>query len=67
MDQDFLFDLILNGPVNICSAMTGRVFLRVEPRHNTVTPSEARTRYPLVSSQALYHWATVLPGTRIWQ
>ena len=22
---------------------------------------EARTRYPSVSSQALYHWATVLP------
>ena len=23
---------------------------------------EARTRGPLVSSQALYHWATVLPN-----
>ena len=23
---------------------------------------EARTRYPSVSSQALYHWATALPG-----
>ena len=24
---------------------------------------EARTRYPSVSSQALYHWATALPTT----
>ena len=23
---------------------------------------ETRTRYPSVSSQALYHWATALPG-----
>ena len=24
---------------------------------------EARTRYPSVSSQALYHWATALPDS----
>ena len=26
---------------------------------------EARTRYPSVSSQALYHWATALPGLKL--
>ena len=26
---------------------------------------EARTRYPSVSSQALYHWATALPQNRM--
>ena len=28
---------------------------------------EARTRYPSVSSQALYHWATALPVVVIEQ
>ena len=28
---------------------------------------EARTRCPLVSSQALYHWATALPKTAEYQ
>ena len=27
---------------------------------------EARTRGPSVSSQALYHWATALPGDQVW-
>ena len=27
---------------------------------------EARTRYPSVSSQALYHWATALPMKFLW-
>ena len=27
---------------------------------------EARTRGPSVSSQALYHWATALPTSYIW-
>ena len=26
---------------------------------------EARTRYPSVSSQALYHWATALPKKKL--
>ena len=28
---------------------------------------EPRTRRPLVSSQALNHWATALPGIILWQ
>ena len=28
---------------------------------------EARTRYPSVSSQALYHWATALPVRYKWK
>ena len=28
---------------------------------------EAWTRYPSVSSQALYHWATALPVKHFWK
>ena len=33
------------------------------PQHSDA--GEARTRYPSVSSQALYHWATALPYCEI--
>ena len=66
-----LFDLILYVPVNNLSVTSGRVFLGwtstklgwmcLAQGHNAVTPGEARTRSPSVSSQALYHRATALP------
>ena len=37
--------------------------LALGPQHSDA--GEVRTRGPLVSSQALYHWATVLPIDRI--
>ena len=65
-------DLILYTPVINFSVMSGQVF-RVEPvlrKDYNVSCSwaqcsdegEAGTCNPSVSSQALYHWATALPG-----
>ena len=51
-------------PINNLSVKKGQVFLgwtstKLGPQHSDA--GEARTRSPLVSSQALYHWATALP------
>ena len=66
----FFFDLMLYIPVNNFSVMSGQVFLGWTSRiqglmclaqeHNSGA-GEALTRSPSVSSQALYHWATVFP------
>ena len=65
-----LFDLILYVPVNNFSVMLGQVFLGwTSTKQGYVSCSrtqlydagEARTRGPYVTSQALYHWPTVLP------
>ena len=66
-----LFIMILYIPVNHFSVMSEWVFLGwtstkqvlmcLAEGHNRVAPvSEAWTRNPSISSQALYHWATAL-------
>ena len=68
-----LFDLILNVPSTIfqlyrdgSSWVEPVMCLAQGPQRSDA--GEARTRGPLVSSQALYHWATALPTTsRDWR
>ena len=66
----FLFDFNSLRPINNLSVIKGRVFLgwtstklglMTCSRTQRSDAGEARTRGPSVSSQALYHWATVLP------
>ena len=60
------FYLIIHVQVNSYSIMLGRVSW-VEPilsaRTQRSAAGEARTRNPVISSQALYHRPTVLPLT----
>ena len=63
-------------PVNNFSVMLGQVFLGwtstkqgqmcLAQGHNTVTPVRLEPAGPSVSSQALYHWATMLPTFAMW-
>ena len=66
-----LYDWILYVPVNNLSVTSGRVFLGQTSTklglmclalgHNALTRVRLEPAALLVSSQALYHWATVLP------
>ena len=64
-----LFDLIFYIPVNNFSVMSGRVFMVLSKdkcfflKDTTQWPWWGSNLRPSVSSQALYHWATVLPKT----
>ena len=59
---------LAQGPQRSYAGEARTAALRSRVKHSTTEPlrslsdaGEARTHGPLVSSQALYHWATVLP------
>ena len=50
----------MSGQVFLGWTSTKQGLMCLTQGHNTVAAGEAQTRNPLVTSQALYHWATVL-------
>ena len=54
--------LVIKGRVFLGWTSTKLGLMCLAQGQNTSDPSETRTCGPLVSSQALYHWATVLPS-----